>query len=97
RIIDELLDGDQILAELVAHGANLVEGQRGGEDGARRLVLAFLDAFRQRDLPLAREEGHAAHLAEVEPYGIFGASDGPRGEIDAPRFRGLVVVRLRIG
>src|SRR5215470_179521 len=97
RIVDQLLDGDQVLAELVAHGADLVEGEGGGEDGARRLVLAFLDALGQRDLAFAREEGYTAHLAEVEPHGIFRAADGPRREIDAPRLGRLVVVGLGLG
>src|SRR5215831_15778384 len=97
RVVDQLLDGDQVLAELVAHGADLVEGERGGEDGPRRFVLALLDALGQGDLALAREEGHTTHLAEVEPHGIFRAADGPRSEIDAPRLSRLVVVGLGLG
>jgi len=94
RVVDQFLDGDQVLAELVAHGADLVEGERGREDSPRRFILALLDALGQRDLAFAREEGHTTHLAEVEPHGILRAPDGPRREIDAPRLGRLVVVGL---
>ena len=77
-IVHDLLDGHDVLAELVAEGVDLLEGEVGGQDGAGHLVLALLDALGQRDLALAREEGHPAHLAEVEADGILGAADRAR-------------------
>ena len=53
-------------AQLLAQLAEPLEGEVGGEDGVGDLVLALLDALGERDLALAREQGHAAHLAQVE-------------------------------
>ena len=92
-VVDDVLDRDDVVAELVAQEADLVDGERGGQRGARRLVLALLDALGEGDLALAREEGDLAHLAEVEPDRVLGAADRPRREVDAPVGR-LVVVDL---
>src|SRR5205809_231887 len=77
-IVHQVLDGDEVLAEVVADDADLLDGQGGREDGTGRLVLALLDALGQRDLALAREKGDAPHLAQVEPDGVFRAPHGAR-------------------
>ena len=96
-IVHQVLDGDEVLAEVVADDADLLDGQGGREDGTGRLVLALLDALGQRDLALAREEGDAPHLAQVEPDGVFRAPHGARRQVDAAGLDGLVVVGLGIG
>src|SRR5438552_4700016 len=72
--VDDLLHGDVLLTQELAQLVEPLEGEVGGEDGARDLDLAFLDALGERDLALACEERHAAHLAQVEPDGILRAA-----------------------
>jgi hypothetical protein len=92
-VVHHILDGDKRTTQFVAEDVDLLDGERGRERGARRLVLALLDPLGQRDLALAREEGDLPHLAKVEPHRILGPADRARGQIDAsiPRF---VVVDL---
>ena len=69
-------------AQRVAQLAEALEGQVGREDGVGDLVLALLDPLGQRDLALAREQGHPAHLAQVEAHRILGAPDRAGREVD---------------
>ena len=82
RDVDDVLDRDALLRSSSLSAWNSLDGEVRGEDRARDLVLAFLDALGERDLALAREERDAAHLAEVEPHRILGAADRARREVD---------------
>ena len=66
-VADDVLDPDLVLPQLVAEVDDLADGHRGVEDGREDHVLALLDALRDLDLALAREERDAAHLAQVHP------------------------------
>ena len=60
------------------------------------LVLAGLDALRDRDLALAREQRHLAHLAQVDAHRIVGRALGV-GALDAARARRRLLVERRFG
>ncbi len=56
------------------------------------LVLPFLDPLGEGDLALTRQEGDAAHLAQIEAHRILGAADGPGRQVD--RLGRAVVIGL---
>src|SRR6059036_68068 len=90
--VHDFLDGDLAALELLAQLAEALEGEVGREDGGGDLVLALLDPLGERDLAFARQEGDAAHLAQIEADRILGAADGTGRQVD--RVGGAVVVGL---
>ena len=96
REVDHVLDRRLVAAQLLAERADLLDREARGEDGGGRLVLALLDALGERDLALAGEQGHLAHLAQVEADRILGAADRAGGQVDPARLR-LLVVGLGVG
>ena len=62
--------------------AEALERQVGGQDRARDLSLAFLDALGERYLARAREQRDPAHLAPVQPDRILGAADRAGRQVD---------------
>src|SRR4030095_3236950 len=96
--VHDFLDRDVVPSQLLPELAEALEREVGAEDRRGDLVLAFLDAFGQRDLALAREERDTSPLAEVEAEGGLGAAARTRGQVD--RLGGavvVVVVGLRLG
>src|SRR5438552_329670 len=75
--VHNLLDGALTAPELLAQLAEAFEGEVGREDRGGDLVLPFLDPLGEGDLALTRQEGDAAHLAQIEAHRILGAADGP--------------------
>ena len=68
--VEQVLDREVALAMLVAEAQHLGEAERRREDGADLVLDAGLDALRDRDLALAREQRHLAHLAQVHAHGV---------------------------
>src|SRR5438552_3143268 len=71
--LDHFLDRDLALPEPLPEHAEALDGEVGREDGPRDFLLPLLDALGERDLPLARQQGHPAHLAEVEAHRVLGS------------------------
>ena len=71
-------------AELLSERQHVLERQVEREHGLAHLALAALDLLGDRDLLLAREEGHAAHLLEVHAHRVGGLAGRALG-----RFLGL--------
>src|SRR5262249_60161120 len=61
------------LVELVAPDDDGLEGERGLAQAGDHGLAAGLDALGNRDLALAREQLHRAHLTQVHTYRIIGA------------------------
>src|SRR6185312_12725929 len=70
-VAQQHLAGDQ----LVAPGDERTVGGRALADAADHHVAAGLDALRDGDFALARQQLHAAHLAQIHAHGIVGAAD----------------------
>src|SRR5713101_5132104 len=90
--VHNLLDGALTAPELLAQLAETFQGEVGRENRGGDLVLPFLDPLGERDLALTRQEGDAAHLAQIEAHRILGAADGPGRQVD--RLGRAVVIGL---
>ncbi len=77
-VLDDLLDADLLLAQPVADVEDLLDRDRGVQHHLQDAPLALLDALRDLDLALAREERHRAHLAQVRAHRIAGRGVGVR-------------------
>ena len=71
-----------LLAQRAPDGGELADADGGRDDGAQRAALAVLDAPREIDLALAREERHARELLEVrgDCVGRGAVADGMDGK-----------------
>ncbi len=85
---------DLTALELFRHGGDVVERERYGEHFVGDLQLTGFDLLGDRDLLLAREERHAAHLLEVHPNRIGSVAEGAL--LGLGRL-GLRLGRLRLG
>src|SRR4029450_7494036 len=71
--IDDVAQEDLALVELVAPNDDGLEGERALAQAGDHRFAAGLDALGDRDLALAREQLHRAHLAQIHAHRIVRA------------------------
>ena len=71
--VDDVAQEDLALVELVAPDDDRLEGERAFAQAGDHRLAAGLDALGDRDLALAGEQFHRAHLAQIHPHRIVGA------------------------
>src|SRR3981189_2926166 len=74
--IDDVAKEDLSLVEFVAPDDDGLERQRAFAEARDHRLAAGLDAFRNRDFALARQQLNGAHLAQIHADGIVGALAG---------------------
>src|SRR3989442_920167 len=102
--VDDVAKEDLPIVELVAPDDDGLEAERAlAQPGDHRLAAGF-DALGDRDLALAGEKFHRAHLAQIHTHGVIGALGrfrlldlGRRGAVhldDLAPFALLLLLRL---
>ena len=71
--VDDVAQEDLALVELVAPDDDGLEGERALAQPRDHGLAAGLDALGDRDLALAREQFHRAHLAQIHAHRVVGA------------------------
>jgi hypothetical protein len=96
QAVHDFVDAQFLALDLVGQLEDLGDRRRAGRDGLDHVLQAVLDALRDLDLALAREELDRPHLAHVHADGVGRAAEfGIEGRDGCLGLLGGIVVRCR--